>query len=208
LLPLKEKYPNHPDLITLLGMSHLSLGNHAVALQMLRHAYKLRPDIRSGLNLSSGLIADKQYARALNVTRKLMKRDEPYRFKERIYHNHAVALERSGRIKPAIIHYNKALEVNPIFYMSLMGLGKIHQSIQDLEKAQKFFIKANKSCQSCFEPVKQLAQLLINQGKRSTAQKLLQEYIDQPAVVQADQNSAQQLLKIASNAGRARDKRR
>ncbi len=199
LRPIYRMHPDNADLLTLMGMSHLALGNKEMALKFLREAYKSRPDVKSGLNLSSGLIADRQYRKARNVARKLLKRKEDYPYKERLFHNLAVAYERDRKFKGAIINYKKAIAINPVFYMSLIQLGKIYLNFGNLKQAELYLTKAQKSCQVCLEPVQNLSQLLLKQGKKNDAVTLISNYIQISAVKASDKASAKKLLKFARN---------
>lgn len=207
LNPVLIKFPEHYDVLTIAGMTHLALNNDQQAASFLRKAYNIRPTIASGLNLSSVLIHSGSYLKARNVLRKLLKRtDEKYAHPERLYHNLGLAYEKSNKRTSAVKQYKKALSINPTYYMSLIQLAKIYRKARRTKASKKYLKKATKACTTCFEAVHLLATDYINANNPRSAQKILKIFLRSKDIHPEDKVSAQSLLAITQKYAQATPK--
>jgi Tfp pilus assembly protein PilF len=193
--PLLSTFPNNYKVLTMGGMSHLALANPTQALLLLRRAYDIEPTTATGLNLSSALIAAGEQTRARNVLRKLVKGDENYGHRERLYHNLGLSYQKERNYPAAKKYFYLALNDSPSFYMSLIALAKIAKELNDAKGAKGFLKKAVKSCPSCYEPVHLLATYYINDGELKLAHSLLQSYAARDDAQDEDRESSRQLMR-------------
>ena len=174
---LLQEYPDHPDILNLVGLTHLALNNETKATQVLAKAYKLKPKTSYGLNLSSAFITTGSYRKARRLILRLIKTDGKYKFRERLWHNLALTYEKQNQLRKASKYYQKAIKINPNFLLSLLNLGRLYKIANKDARAMKYYKKASQVCVKCFEPVNELATFFINQGKFTRAIYLLNKYL-------------------------------
>lgn len=191
--PLVANFPHDFRVLTIAGMIHLSLSNPDQALNFLRRAYDSEPSTAAGLNLSSALIATGQHSRARTVLYKILKNDENYQFRERIVHNIALAYHKERNFLAARKFYRQALETNPSYYMSLLGMAKIEKETGNRGPSKAFLLRAVKACPSCYESVHLLVTAHINDNETKAALTVLQNFTTNPDITPEDKESASHL---------------
>jgi len=197
---LLQSHPDSHELINLMGLTQLALGNAKTASSYFRKAYGIDDNTAYGLNLSSSLIEERKYVAAINVLNKLKKAVAEYQYPERIFHNLGLAWEKRRKPKTAIKYYDQALSHNPNNYITLMQLGKLYERQQMDTQAINRYTEAASRCQACFEPRKYLAFLLIKTGQAKRAQEIINEFSRKPEVAAADRQQAALLAKKLASA--------
>lgn len=206
LRPLVTKYPRDVDFKNLLGLTYLSLQNYQMAQTLLEEAYQIAPKAHIALNLSSAYLETKQYVRGLKLLKdlKASPQGKDYQYPERIEHNMAIISLRMNKPKLAEKYFNRALQANPFYYVSLMQLGQLYEKTKRLPEAQAQFLKARNTCIKCYDPLLALVRLHTRQGRTQSALNLVQEYLALKEVEPIDRSKARKLLALASRAGARR----
>lgn len=174
---LYQDHPENPDVLNLVGLTHLALNNEQKAVQVFAKAYKLRPKTSYGLNLSSAFISIGSYKKARRIILRLIKTSKKYKFRERLWHNLALTYEKERQLRKANKYYHKAIKINPNFLLSLLNLGRLYKIASKNTRAMRYYKKASQVCQQCFEPVNELATFFMNQGRFSRAISVLNLYL-------------------------------
>ncbi|MCB9229267.1 MAG: tetratricopeptide repeat protein [Deltaproteobacteria bacterium] len=200
---LYQKHPDKPDVLNLAGLIHLALDNQDQAISIFRKAYQLRPAPATGLNLSSAYIASGHYKKARQILARLIRAGQPYEFRERLWHNYALTWEKEKQYKKASKYYQKALKINPAYFLSLVRLATLAKIVGNKNMSLHLFEKASRSCKSCFEPVHEIASFYINEGKYSEAVRILRGYLKtEKNIPLAERQQAKNLLQLARLATR------
>ncbi len=195
LRPLIMKHPKDADLQNLMGLTQLALDNKARAVTHFRNAYKLNGSPASGLNLSSSLIDTGKYKEAEKILGEVKKRGlEAYPYPERLEHNLGYAAEMRKNLKQAEKHYVTALEENPGFYLSLIRLAGIYERTNRQSQAMTKYEMARVSCKVCFDPIKALFRIHLQENRRAQATALLKEFIKTDKISALDKKQAEQTL--------------
>jgi tetratricopeptide (TPR) repeat protein len=61
-----------------------------------------------------------------------------------MYHSIAVHMKHIGKDDEAIKYYKKSIELNPMAFLSYVGLGEIEMDRKNYEKAEEYFMQALK----------------------------------------------------------------
>jgi Tfp pilus assembly protein PilF len=186
---LLEDHPKHPELINMMGLIFLSMKKPQEAEKYFRQAYTLKNSAAFVLNLSSALIEQKQYKKAIQLLRGYSKKDSSYQFPERFHHNIALAFEKSGQIKLARRAYHEALKINPMNYMTLIQIAKLYPI--GTKPRSNHLDQAIKSCPRCLEPVKLQSESLIKAGKKQEALAVLKRFQSEDGVLETDRKEVQ-----------------
>ncbi|NRA45073.1 MAG: tetratricopeptide repeat protein [Oligoflexales bacterium] len=198
---LYQSHPEHPDILNLVGLTHLALNNEHKAAQVFAKAYKLMPKTSYGLNLSSAYISIGSFKKARKLILRLTKTSKKYKFRERLWHNLALTYEKENQLSKAHKFYQKAIKINPNFLLSLLNLGRLYKITNKDARAMRYYKKASQVCLQCFEPVNELATYFINQGKFGRAISVLNRYL-KGSKADADSKSlasAKNLISLAKN---------
>ncbi|MEZ4741477.1 MAG: tetratricopeptide repeat protein [Bdellovibrionota bacterium] len=193
---LQSNFPNNYSILTIHGMTHLTLENPGQAIHYLKRAYEQQPTAASGLNLSSALIANQEAGKARMLLFKLIKEEKSYRYKERLIHNIALSYLKESKLKAAEKYFQNAIDINPTYYMSLIELAKIYDSKKDNTKAIQYLEKAARACSTCYEPTNLLATKYIDLRETKKAIKILEKFVHNQDNAIADQESATNYLKL------------
>ena len=200
---LYPRYQSNQDVLNLAGLIHLSLDNTSKAISIFRQSHKLKPSTATGLNLSSAYIASGRYRKARAILVPLLRSRQPYPYRERLWHNYALTWEKERRLKSATKYYQKALNINPTYFLSLIRLAGIARQSNRERLAMKLYEKASRNCRSCFEPVNELASYYLNKGYYQRAARILREYLKQnQRLPDTAKQKAQNLLRLAGRAGK------
>lgn len=194
---LVREYPENSKILNMAGLNFLAMSEPKQALTYFRKAYKITPTIAIGLNISSALICIGEYNAATRVVKRLLKKNESYAYPERLWHNLALIQEKDNKIDTAIGYYQKAIALNPNYYLSLLGLARIYKTKKLPDKSLSYYAQASQVCESCFEPVNEIATDLINQGKSREAVLLLEKFLAKQKEEEIDQQPAKDLLGLA-----------
>lgn len=196
-----QEHPDHPDVLNLVGLTHLALNNEHKAAQVFKKAYKLKPKASYGLNLSSAYISIGSLKKARKLIVRLLKTSKNYKFRERLWHNLALTYEKDNQLGKANKYYQKAIKINPNFLLSLLNLGRLYKISNKDARAMKYYRKAAQVCTQCFEPVNELATYLINQGKFGRAIAVLNRFLKGNKSDTENKNlaSAKNLISLAKN---------
>ena len=200
LRALLVKYPEDPDFKNLMGLTYLSLQNPKMALNYFEESYRLQPRTSVALNLSSAYIETKQLAKAMKLLKDLRasKTGKDYQYPERILHNIGLAAERMDKPKVAEKYYKLAIESNPFYYLSLMRLGQLFEKARRQPEAQKQYERAHEACMRCFDPIQALVTQQLQSGKAPAAMTLIQEYLAEKELDNADRIKARKLMATAT----------
>lgn len=171
LRKILEKNPNDADFLELMGVTQLALQNPDKAVFYLRKSYRQSAKVKTGLNLSSALIAARSWSQAQRLILALLKesRAAGYSRTERLYHNLALIYQERGDHARAERYYRKALAENPSYYLTLLKLGLLYRQQQRYDDALVWLNKAKNFCRKCLEPVRHLSHLYVRLGKRQQA---------------------------------------
>ncbi len=196
-----DQNPKNPMIHSITGLSQLALKNPRKAVQSLEMAWKLDPIAQHALNLSSAYIETKQYDRAqkMILTGIAVKETPPYKNKERFYHNLGVIAELKGSRNAAEKAYLRALEENPVFYISRVKVASMMEEKHKLEAAKMHWELARTSCSGCFEPVAHLAVYYHNKGDSAKAVKLIEDYSRIEGLNPAESKKAASLKTVLAN---------
>ena len=197
-------HPKDPDFLNLMGLTQLSLEQANKAALYFKKSFKMRPRTSVALNLSSAYIESEKFGSAIKLLTRVKdsKISQGYQYPERIYHNIALAAERSENFQLAEKNYVIALSENPSYYLSLMRLGQLYEKQRRPLEAQRTFSKAKASCPKCFDPVNALAMGFIARGKHKSAFIALKQYTKRREVSNENRKKAEKMIsmirKIAS----------
>ena len=210
LRPLIIQHPTDADLQTLMGFAQLALHNGTRAVKHFTLAYKLKPEVAMGLNLSSAYIEAGDGEKAIRLLQALVKKAarDKYQYRERIYHNLGYAAVGLGRLKEAESYLQQAVEENPSYVPVQLELARIYVRTQRPGLAQKAYQKAVDYCAVCYEPVQALTQIFLQQGRRAEATKLLLRFTKVEGAAPEDRNRAAELLSQVTTADLPRAARR
>lgn len=170
--------PDNVDFIELMGVTQLALQNPEKAVFYLRKAYRKNRKTKTGLNLSSALIAVKSWSQAQRLLLALLQETnkETYPRTERIYHNLGLIYQERGDHKRAEHYYRKALAENPSYYLTLLKLGLMYRQQKRYDDAIIWLNKAKNFCRKCLEPVRHLSAIYVRMDKWQQAFILVDTY--------------------------------
>lgn len=173
-----DQNPNNPMVHSLMGLAQLALKNPRKAIESLEIAWKLDPIAQHALNLSSAYMDSKQYDRAqkMILAGLAVKETPPYKNRERFYHNLGVIAELKGARGAAEKAYLRALEENPVFYISRIKVAAMMEGQRKSEAAKMHWELARTSCAGCFEPVAHLAIYYHNKGESAKAVGIIKDF--------------------------------
>jgi Tfp pilus assembly protein PilF len=193
------KYPQDPVLHNFMGLAQLALQNPRRATEHFDKSFKLNPQVGTGLNYSSALIALGDYKQAIIRLKDLIKQaqSESYQYKERIYHNIGYALVKAHKNKNAMSWFQKAIEENPTYFPAHLELGRLYESMNQTVQAVQSLRRAHDYCLVCWEPVEQLVEVYVSQGQLVEANKLLVSYLKLDEVPETQRELARQSLRQA-----------
>lgn len=179
LRPLLQRSQKDSNVLSLMGLSFMALDQPKTAIEHLSKAHRLAPTPTTALNYSSALIESGRNAKAYNLLLKAKKLKEfgNYQFPERIHHNLGLAAEKLKRTSLAEKHYRRAIAKNPSFYLTLMQLAALKQTQNHSLAAQRYLGQARRVCLNCIDPVSQLTQSYLKEGKDLQARRLLTSYL-------------------------------
>jgi len=142
----------------------------------------------TGVNLSSAYIETDRFKDAEKILSQFIKQRKnlSYDHPERIYHNYGLLAEKTNRSVLAESMFKKAVEENPMFYMSHMQLVRIYRDKRKPSLLQKQLEAARFACPICYEPMADLVELHNQKGDILTARQLIQDYKLTEGVAQAD----------------------
>ena len=172
------EHPDNDDFLELMGVTQLALKNPDKAVFYLRKAYQLNDRAKTGLNLSSALIAAGLLPQAQRLILTLLrdKSDTVYPRIERFYHNLGLIYQERGGYKRAEHYYRKALAENPSYYLTLLKLGLLCRQQQRYDDAVIWLHKAKNFCRKCLEPVSHLSTIYVHMGKQQLAFSTVDTY--------------------------------
>lgn len=189
LRSLDHKHPNHPMILNMLGLVHLSLGNNTMALEMLERAHKLAPEkVAYGLNLSSVYLTLGQTKEARSLLLRLSELGT-YSYRERLLHNIAYTYEMEGNLEQAQEFYEEALVENPVYYLSKVSLAKVLQKQGNLKEAFKTYQKAAQFCPTCYEAREKLVYFYAPRYPEK-AKKILDSFLSIQEISPGDREKA------------------
>lgn len=192
---LRER-PNDASLRNLMGMTQLALRNATRASKEFQLAFKLDPQIATGLNLSSALIETGNYDQAVRLLNRLLERadDEKYSYKERILNNLAYCYSLQKQYAKAEDWYKQALEENPTFFPAHLELAHLYERTKRPALAIVAYRRAMDFCVVCFEPVQSLTAMYVKSGRSVDARQLLAQFGKIEGIAPEDRVKAGQLL--------------
>ncbi|MFK7872071.1 MAG: tetratricopeptide repeat protein [Oligoflexales bacterium] len=174
--PLRQTVSNHIDVLRTSGLIHLALENHRKAISEFKAAYRIESSAENALNLSSAMLSAGSPEHVKNILIPHLN-DSNYIHKERLYHNLALASEHQKNNKIAIHWYEKALSEYPIFYLSLLQLGRLKMQSSQEDQAASLFERAIASCTPCFDPVRELVLSYQQQHQYHKAIRTLRQHL-------------------------------
>jgi Tfp pilus assembly protein PilF len=195
--PIIRKFPDHPKLLNAFGLVHLSLLNIPQAVRAFQKAYALTSTTTIGLNLSSALIADNQPVTAQTLLLKLLQ-DETYEFRERIHHNLGLAFQKTKNFKKAEISFKRALEENPIYYLTTFQLAKLYLEIGKTKNAIQYFELAIANCPTCFDPIDELVKFHLSNNQYGLATSTVKKFLTKKKLPIDEKQRATTLLTTLS----------
>ena len=192
LRKILDKNPNNADFLELMGVTQLALKNPEKAVFYLRKAYQQNGKAKTGLNLSSALIAARSWSQAQQLILALLKesRNDAYPRTERLYHNLGLIYQKRGDYARAEHYYRKALAENPSYYLTLLKLGLLYRQQQRYDNAIIWLNKAKNFCRKCLEPVHHLSGIYLRTGKRQRAFVTVDTYSRQTGLNQQERRAA------------------
>ena len=195
LRKILEKNPDNVDFIELMGVTQLALQNHAKAVFYLRKAYQENNKAKTGLNLSSALIAAGSWSQAQRLLFALLRENgnDVYPRTERIYHNLGLIYQKNNDHKRAEHYYRKALAENPSYYLTLLKLGLLYRQQKRYDDAIIWLNKAKNFCRKCLEPVRYLSAVYVRTGKRQLAFSTVDTYSRQTGLNLQERRAAMAL---------------
>ena len=167
------------DLHNLQGLCYMALKNQVAAILSFRKAYSLESKTAFALNLSSALIENGDHDQALRLLEAMTKtkKSEEYIKKERIYHNIAYAYERTGKYPSSERWYRKALDSNPSYFLSHMGIARVFERTNRPSMARMAYTQASDFCAICFDPVEPLVKLYMNARQPREATSVITRFL-------------------------------
>ncbi len=167
---LRKILAENPDnivFVELMGVTQLALHNPSKAISYLRRAYRQNGKAKTGLNLSSALIAAGSRSQAQKLLHTLLreKGSETYPRRERFYHNLGLICQERGNHKRAEYYYRRALAENPSYYLTLLKMGLLRFQQRRYEGAIAWLNKAKNFCRKCLEPIRHLSDAYVRVGK-------------------------------------------
>jgi predicted O-linked N-acetylglucosamine transferase (SPINDLY family) len=139
-----EANPDHAAAALGAGRSLLRLGETQRALDLLREAYRLRPDVDAGFNLACALLEAECFEDAAPLLRDLAARSDEIA----IANNLALALHKTGDVVGAVATLHAALRRRPENANAWNTLGSIFTGLDRPRIARAAFARAGES----FEP--------------------------------------------------------
>lgn len=195
------KYPENTSVLTMAGMTHLSLKNVAAAEKFLGQTHSIKKDVASGLNFSAALMEGGKYAdaRKLLLSLAALDPDHLYPYYERIQHNIGLSFEKTKNYKKAEEYYSAALTINPTFFSSHLRLGRVYEITNRESKAEKSYQEAVSYCRLCFEPVQSLSQLLLKRNQKKEALQYVKNFLKLDGVSPGERKEAESLQSLLAN---------
>lgn len=195
IVPLRQKFPDNTDVLTLSGFVDITLGNHQRAVASMLRVYHLQPSASALLNLSSAYIAAQDYDTALTVINDGIEQGqhEGYVDLGRLYHNRAYVFELKKQHHRAIKDYQQALYHTPGYLQSLHRLTMLYHTTGRQQEAIPYYQRYIYFCPHCFKPVEQLALYYVKMGDATVAEQLVKHYLRNADIAPQDKQQAQQL---------------
>lgn len=189
-------FPDDASLQNLMGLTQLALKNTMRAQRHFQIAYKLSPEVATGLNLSSALIEAGEYRKAQKLLLALSKVADKsrYRYKERIYHNLGYCALKQNQISKAEEWYKVTLEENPTYFPAHMEVARLYEDTGRPLLAMQSYRQAVDYCRNCFEPVEALTRLYVTTGQANEAKRLITQFLRNEELPESDRMRAVDLL--------------
>ncbi len=135
--------PNHPDALHLLGLVAYQVGQHGVAVELLKRAITLRPGVASYYsNLGIVLRARGDLDASVSACRAALQLDPQY---SEAHYNLGNSLKAKGDLDAAIAEFRTATRVKPDYFeaynnlgVTLMDRGQLESAIAELRAALGF----------------------------------------------------------------------
>ncbi len=202
LRALAQAEPTNAKVLNLAGITHLALRNYPEARKYFEKSYRIDQDPASALNLSSTLISLNQMKKARSILAKLLKYNADYPFMERVYHNIGLTFHRQGDLVRAEKFYKKAIVQNPNYYLSTIQLAHVYQKLKRDQTAIQTLKTAITLCETCFEPVKNLATIYMKNNNSDKAVAIITDFLTRKEVSPADQKNAARMLAMSQKASK------
>lgn len=195
IVPLRQRFPDNTDILTLSGFVDITLGNHQRAIATMLRVHHLNPSASSLLNLSSAYIAAQDYRAALTVINDGIKQgqDEGYVDLGRLYHNRGYVFELQQQPDRAIQDYQQSLYHTPGYLQSLHRLTMLYHATERHREAVPYYQRYIYFCPHCFKPVEQLALYYLKMGDVAVAEQLVRHYLRNDDIAPQDKRRAEQL---------------
>lgn len=195
LRPYHQEHPKDSEVINLMGLCHLALGQPRRAEQHFSRSYGLKKDPAVALNLSSAYLQQQRWRKAVTVLKSLEAKTR-YPHPERVYHNLAAAYEKQGRSQLSRRTYDKALKVHSSYVPSLVAKARLNMRLGRYPmESWRLITKAEKSCARCFQPVL-LKSLWLNRHRgRKEALRAVDEFAASRAATGKTRLMAERLKK-------------
>ena len=198
----REQDPKNPEVHNFLGLIHVQRNNYLEAEKSFKQAVRLDPKFSEAQNHACVVLTQNgKLDEAIQHCQKAVD-NILYATPERAYHNMAIAYEKKGNKEKAVESYQKGLNYNKKFVMSLNALGALYvserkyfEALPPLEQAASVCNQSPKGIwqNECPSAHYQLAMAYISLQKREKAITSLEDCL------KSSENNAEILSKCRSS---------
>lgn len=170
--------PNLPAAYNHLALVYLETKRHDRALEAFKKALALRPDYPEVMN-NIGVLLNRQnkFGEAIGYFEQALQ-SENYLTPENAETNIGYAYFKMGKMREAVQHHQRALDISPTFCLAAKNLGDVYAKKKDYSRAGKLFKQAVTHCPLYEESRYKLALVLMRSGQKREAKVQLQKLVE------------------------------
>ncbi len=173
---IRKKDPYNVKTLNLLGLAYLGLGRVKSAKKLFKKVIKIDSKFYTAyLNMAACSLELRQYEETIRILKKIP--EESYESPEKIHGNIGLAYLNLKKYEYAVLHFNKALSHNPLFYPAYLHYGDVRLKQKRYKEAIKLFKTASNHCKTCVIPLYNLGYVYKKMGKMKKSLSYLDKVI-------------------------------
>ena len=168
----------NPFIFNYMGLAYLAVGQHEAARKAFEKALKLNPNLTDVHNNLGVLYSETGKREKAFKEFALVVRDPSFPTPEKPLYNLGELYLREGNLELALMHFQRAVEKNPRFFMGYRGLGKVYTALGEIDSAIESFGKAVERNAKDIESLYELARAYDGKGDTQKAQEYYRRVVE------------------------------